>query len=151
MTTSAPGHRAPIYSFRVYVAEVDRVIRSYFNDRDSLRPISRAELLEQSWAGVVTVLASAARLRFRNAYNLTAMSITPAELAVEIRKHVPIFSIDYHINPVRQSIADNWPQSLDASVARQDWNFAPWYDLAAMMADTRERLGARINARKIGA
>ena len=38
MTTSAPGHRAPIYSFRVYVAEVDRVIRSYFNDRDSCGP-----------------------------------------------------------------------------------------------------------------
>ena len=135
----------------MYVAEVDRVIRSYFNDRHSLRPISREELLEQSWAGVATVLASAARLRFRNAYNLTAMSITPAELAVEIRKHVPIFSIDYHVDPVRQSTADTWPHSFDASVARQDWNFLPWYDLAAMMADMRERLGARINARKIGA
>jgi hypothetical protein len=131
----------------VYVAEVDRVIRSYFNDRHSLRPISREELLEQSWAGVATVLASAARLRFRNTYNLTAMSITPAE----IRKHVPIFSINYRVDPVRQSIADTWPHSLDASVARQDWNFSPWYDLAAMMADMRERLGARINARKIGA
>ena len=79
------------------------------------------------------------------------MSITPAELAVEIRKRVPIFSIDYHVDPVRQSIADTWPHSLDASVARQDWNFSPWYDLVAMMADMRERLGARINARKIGA
>jgi hypothetical protein len=131
----------------VYVAEVDRVIRSYFNDRHSLRPISREELLEQSWAGVATVLASAARLRFRNTYNLTAMSITPAE----IRKHVPIFSINYHVDPVRQSIDDTWSHSLDASVARQDWNFSPWYDFAAMMADMRERLGARINARKIGA
>jgi nucleoside-diphosphate-sugar epimerase len=135
----------------VYVAEVDRVIRSYFNDRDSLRPISREELLEQSYAGVVTVLACAARLRFRNAYNLTAMSITPAELAVEIRKHVPEFAIDYRVDPVRQSIADTWPHSFDASVARQDWNFSPWYDLAAMTADMHERLGARINARKIGA
>jgi hypothetical protein len=103
--------------------------------------------LEQSWAGVATVLASAARLRFRNTYNLTAMSITPAE----IRKHVPIFSINYHVDPVRQSIDDTWSHSLDASVARQDWNFSPWYDFAAMMADMRERLGARINARKIGA
>lgn len=77
--------------------------------------------------------------------------LTPAELAVKIRKHVPIFSIDYHVDPVRQSIADTWPHSLDASVARQDWNFSPWYDLAAMMADMREPLGARINARKIGA
>jgi hypothetical protein len=52
---------------------------------------------------------------------------------------------------LRQSIADTVPHSLDASVARQDRNFSPWYDLAAMMADMRERLGARINARKIGA
>ena len=79
------------------------------------------------------------------------MSITLAELAVEIRKHVPEFAIDYHVDPVRQSIADTWPHSLDASAARQDWNFSPWYDLAAMTADMRERLGARINARKIGA
>jgi hypothetical protein len=67
------------------------------------------------------------------------------------RKHVSIFSIDYHVDPLRQSIADTVPHSLDASVARQDRNFSPWYDLAAMMADMRERLGARINARKIGA
>lgn len=132
----------------MYVPEVDRVIR---NDRDSLRPISREELLEQSCAGVVTVLASAARLRFRNAYNLTAMSITPAELAAEIRKHVPEFAIDYHVDPVRQSIADTWPHSLDASAARQDWDFTPRFDLASMTADMLERLGARINARKIGA
>ena len=69
--------------------------------------------------------ADAARLRFRNAYNVTAMSITPAELAAEIRKHVPEFAIDYHVDPVRQSIADTWPHSLDASAARQDWDFTP--------------------------
>jgi hypothetical protein len=44
--------------------------------------------------------ANAARLQFRNAYNVTAMSITPAEHAVEIRKHVPEFAIDYHVDPV---------------------------------------------------
>jgi hypothetical protein len=46
------------------------------------------------------------------------MSITPAELGVEIREHGPEVSIDYHVDPVRQSIADTWPHSLDASVAR---------------------------------
>jgi nucleoside-diphosphate-sugar epimerase len=52
---------------------------------------------------------------------------------------------------VRQSIADTWPHSLDASAARQDWDFTPRFDLASMTADMLERLGARINARKIGA
>jgi nucleoside-diphosphate-sugar epimerase len=94
--------------------------------------------------------ADAARLRFRNAYNVTAMSITPAELAAEIRKHVPEFAIDYHVDPVRQSIADSWPHSLDASAAKQDWGFKPRFDLAAMTADMLARLGEKIEARKAG-
>ena len=61
--------------------------------------------------------ADAARLRYRNAYNVTAMSFTPEELAAAIRKHVPGFTIDYEIDPVRQAIADSWPRSLDDSAA----------------------------------
>ena len=92
--------------------------------------------------------ADAARLRYRNAYNVTAMSITPAELAAEIRKHLPEFIIDYHVDPVRQSIADSWPRSLDASAARDDWGFAPQFDLAAMTADMLTRLGAKMKAQR---
>jgi nucleoside-diphosphate-sugar epimerase len=84
--------------------------------------------------------ADAVRLRHRNAYNVTAMSITPDELAAEIRKHVPGFVIDYQVDPVRQSIADSWPRSIDASAAREDWGFAPKFDLAAMTADMVMRL-----------
>jgi len=94
--------------------------------------------------------ADAARLRFRNAYNVTAMSITPAELAAEIRKHVPEFAIDYHVDPVRQSIANSWPHSLDASAAAEDWNFSPRFDLAAMTSDMLTRLRAKLAAQKAG-
>jgi nucleoside-diphosphate-sugar epimerase len=87
--------------------------------------------------------AESARLRYRNAYNVAAMSITPAELAAEITKHVPGFVLDYRVDPVRQSIAESWPHSLDVSAARADWNFAPRYDLAAMTADMLARLAAR--------
>jgi nucleoside-diphosphate-sugar epimerase len=92
--------------------------------------------------------ADAARLRHRNAYNVTAMSITPAELAAEIRKHVTGFAIDYQIDPVRQSIADSWPRSLDASAATEDWGFAPRFGLAAMTSDMLARLRAKITAQK---
>lgn len=92
--------------------------------------------------------ADPARLRFRNAYNVTAMSITPPELAAEIRKHVPDFAIDYHIDPVRQGIADSWPHSLDAGAAADDWGFSPRYDLAAMASDMLARLGTKIAAQK---
>jgi nucleoside-diphosphate-sugar epimerase len=84
--------------------------------------------------------ADAAQLRYRNAYNVTAMSITPAELAAEIRKHVPDFAIDYEVDPIRQSIANSWPRSLDDAVAREDWGFAPDFDLAAMTEDMLARL-----------
>ena len=78
--------------------------------------------------------ADGARLRRRNAYNVAAMSITPAELAAAIRTHVPAFEIDYAVNPVRQAIADSWPRSLDTSAAQEDWGFSPQFDLAAMTA-----------------
>lgn len=90
--------------------------------------------------------ADAGRLSHRNAYNVTAMSITPAELAAEIRKHIPDFAIDYHVDPVRQAIADSWPQSLDDGAARRDWGFEPHYDLAAMTADMLTRLRAKVRA-----
>lgn len=84
--------------------------------------------------------ADSARLQHRNAYNVTAMSITPAELAAEIRKHVPGLAIEYEVDPIRQSIADSWPRSLDDSAARKDWGFAPRFDLAAMTVDMLARL-----------
>ncbi len=88
--------------------------------------------------------ADPARLHHRNAFNITAMSITPAELAQAIRRHVPEFVIDYRIDPVRQAIADSWPRSLDDSAARAQWGWAPAYDLEAMTADMLERLGERL-------
>ena len=88
--------------------------------------------------------ADPARLVHRNAFNITAMSITPAELAQAIRCHVPEFVIDYRIDPVRQAIADSWPRSLDDSAARAQWGWAPAYDLEAMTADMLERLTERL-------
>jgi nucleoside-diphosphate-sugar epimerase len=90
--------------------------------------------------------ADEARLRFRNAYNVTAMSVTPAEIADEIRKQMPRFLIDYDVDPARQAIAQSWPQSLDDSAARADWGWSPQFDLAAMTKDMLEHLGTRITA-----
>jgi nucleoside-diphosphate-sugar epimerase len=89
------------------------------------------------------------RLRHRNAYNVTAMSITPAELADEIRRHIPAFAMDFHIDPVRQAIADSWPRSLDDSAAREDWGWLPKFDLASMTSDMLTSLGRRIASVKV--
>jgi nucleoside-diphosphate-sugar epimerase len=84
------------------------------------------------------------RLRHRNAYNITAMSITPAQLADAIRQHIPAFAIDYHVDPVRQAIADSWPRSLDDSAARKDWGWSPQFDIRTMAADMLARLTEKL-------
>jgi len=88
--------------------------------------------------------ADPARLRHRNAFNLGAVNFTPSELAAEIAKHVPGFLIEYEVDPVRQAIADSWPESLDDSAARAEWGWKPEYDLAAMTADMLEKLRAKL-------
>jgi len=87
--------------------------------------------------------ADAGRLTHRNAFNVTAMNFTPAELAAEIARHIPDFVIDYEVDPVRQAIADSWPHSLDDSAARDEWNWRPEYDLRSMTDDMLEKMQAK--------
>jgi nucleoside-diphosphate-sugar epimerase len=88
--------------------------------------------------------ADPAKLLHRNAFNITAMNFSPDELATAIRSHLPDFRIDYEIDPVRQAIADSWPRTVDDSAASKEWGWAPRYDLAAMVSDMLEKLGARL-------
>lgn len=87
--------------------------------------------------------ASPAALTHRNAFNITAMQFTPAELAAEIRAHVPGFRIDYDPDPLRQSIADSWPSRLDDSEAREQWGWRHEYALPDMAADMFRGLHAQ--------
>ena len=84
--------------------------------------------------------ADPATLTHRNAFNVTAMNVTPAELADAIRIHIPNFTIAYDVDPVRQAIAESWPNSMDDSEARAQWGWAPQYDLAGMVADMLTKL-----------
>lgn len=88
--------------------------------------------------------ADATRLAHRNAFNIAAVNFTPVELAAEIRKHIPGFTIDYDVDPVRQRIANSWPESLDDSAARSEWGWAPRYDLAAMVAEMLQELRIKL-------
>ncbi len=94
--------------------------------------------------------ADPGRLTHRNAYNITAMSATPASLTAAIRKYIPDFVIDYDIDPARQAIADSWPNSLDDSLARLDWDWAPRFDLDAMTADMLENIARRTKTARWG-
>lgn len=72
------------------------------------------------------------------------MSFEPEEIAVSIRKYIPDFTIDYDVDPIRQSIASSWPNSIDDSCAREEWGFAPKFDLDAMTKEMLEQLSKKI-------
>ncbi len=115
-----------------------------------LEPETRLDMMympDALAAAIDLMEAPAERLVHRNAFNVTAMSVTPAELAAEIREHVPGFEVAYEVDPVRQAIADSWPHSLDAGAAREEWGFAPRYDLPVMVEDMLEKLEAKLERR----
>ncbi|MFA7711168.1 MAG: hypothetical protein WCY30_08700, partial [Candidatus Neomarinimicrobiota bacterium] len=69
-------------------------------------------------------------------------------LAAEIRKHIPDFRMDYTIDPVRQSIADSWPNHIDDSAARVEWDWRPEYDLVTMTDDMLKQLALKLQNAK---
>jgi nucleoside-diphosphate-sugar epimerase len=97
-------------------------------------------------ASIDIMNADPSRLKNRNAFNIAAMQFTPEQLAAAIRKHIPDFTIDYDVDPLRQAIAESWPKRLDDTAARDEWDWQPDYDLDAMVEDMlinlRKKLGA---------
>ncbi|UCD95040.1 MAG: L-threonine 3-dehydrogenase [Candidatus Zixiibacteriota bacterium] len=79
--------------------------------------------------------AEPAKLKHLNAFNVTAMSFDPEMIAAEIKKHIPEFTMDYKVDPVKQGIADSWPNNMDDSAAREEWGWSPEYDLPRMTED----------------
>jgi nucleoside-diphosphate-sugar epimerase len=95
-------------------------------------------------ASIDVMEAAPARLKHRNAFNISAMQLTPESLAAAIRKHIPDFVIDYEVDPLRQRIAESWPRRLDDTAAREEWGWAPRYDLDAMVTDMLENLRKKL-------
>ena len=89
--------------------------------------------------------ADSSKLIHRNAFNIAAMSFDPEGIAASIRKYMPDFALDYQVDPVRQAIADSWPNSLDDSAARAEWGWAPKYLLDDMTKDMLEKLSEKLS------
>jgi len=85
------------------------------------------------------------KLKHRNAFNVTAMSFDPEEIAAEVKKLVPNFTMDYDVDPVRQAIAASWPNYMDDSAAREEWGWLPAYDLPTMAKDMIETLSKKLS------
>jgi nucleoside-diphosphate-sugar epimerase len=113
-----------------------------------LRPDTRLPMMYMpDCIKAITDLAAAdgSKLRHHADFNVAAISFTPAELAAAIQRRLPDFEIDYAIDPLRQRIADSWPDSLDDTAARQEWGWQPAYDLDAMVDDMLDHLARKLH------
>ena len=88
--------------------------------------------------------ADGTNLKHHADFNVNAMSFTPNELAVAIRKRLPEFRIEYEIDPLRQGIADSWPDKLDDTVARNEWGWSPKFGLDELVDDMIENLSIKL-------
>ena len=93
--------------------------------------------------------ADGSKLVHRNAFNITAMSFEPSQIAAEIKKHLPNFTMNYQVDPVRQAIADSWPNSINIESAQKEWGFNVEYDLSKMTVDMLEKLKIKLHKKAI--
>jgi nucleoside-diphosphate-sugar epimerase len=125
-----PGGGTTDYAVHIFYAALNEGHYTCFLQEDS--SIDMIYMPDVLTGAVKLMEADPAKLKHRNAYNVSAITVTPRKLYLEIKKHIPGFTIDYAIDPVRQAIADSWPDSLDDSTARAEWGWNPRYDLASM-------------------
>jgi nucleoside-diphosphate-sugar epimerase len=131
--TAPPGGGTTDYAVEMYVEAVRcGKYTSYLQKDTFLDMMYMTDAIE---AIVRLMEADAERLIHRNAFNVTAMSVDPEMIAAAICKHLPHFKLDYSVDPVRQAIADQWPDRIDAAAACEEWNFQTEYNLDRMTGD----------------
>lgn len=94
-------------------------------------------------AAVEIMEADPSKLVHRNSFNIASMSFEPNTIYQNIRKYLPEFEMQYQVDPLRQAIAESWPNSLDDTCAREEWGWKPEYDLDAMTQDMLAKLKER--------
>jgi nucleoside-diphosphate-sugar epimerase len=134
---SAPGGGTTDYAVEIFHEALESRQYKCFLKEDTYLPMMY--MPDAIRATIELMEAPADKLTVRTAYNVAALSFSPREIADEIRKHLPDFTIQYAPD-YRQQIADSWPQSIDDSVARADWGWRPEYDLSRMTAEMLDNL-----------
>ena len=113
-------------------------------------PIKKGTLMDMMYmpdglhAAISLMEADPTRLVHRNGFNIASMSFDPDEIFNAIKRYKPDFEMEYDVDPLKQGIADSWPDSLDDSCARAEWDWKPQYDLDAMTADMLKNLEAKL-------
>ena len=141
--TTLPGGGTTDYAVEVYYSAVKR--------EEFVCPIAPGTYMDMMYmpdalhAAIQLMEADPARLKHRNSFNIASMSFEPEELFTKIREYIPDLRVRYEVDPVRQAIATSWPDSMDDSCAREEWDWKPTYNLDSMTRDMlfhlREKLG----------
>lgn len=140
--TTPPGGGTTDYAVEIYYAAV--------RGEEFVCPIAPGTLMDMMYmpdalkAAVDIMRAKPQYLKHRNSFNIAAMSFDPETIAASIRKYIPSFKMRYEIDPVRQHIADSWPDNMDDTCARKEWGWAPSYDLDTMTRDMIEHLREKL-------
>lgn len=137
---TAPGGGTTDWAVEIFHAAVGEGHYTCFLEPDT--QLDMMYMPDALRAAVEVMAADDSRLEHRNAFNVTAMQLTPRGLAEVIARHVPGFTVSYRVDPVRQAIADSWPRRLDDAAARREWGWAPRFDVEAMVVDMLANLRA---------
>ncbi|NGY36565.1 L-threonine 3-dehydrogenase [Flavobacterium sp. XN-5] len=135
--SSPPGGGTTDYAVDIFHKALSDNTYECFLSSETKMPMM---YMDDAIAATIQIMqAPVEEIKIRSSYNLAAMSFTPTEIAAEIKKHVPDFTITYEPD-FRQKIADSWPASIDDSEARADWNWNHKFDLESMTKDMLEHL-----------
>ena len=137
-----PGGGTTDYAVDIYYAAV--------RGEKFVCPIKKGTLMDMMYmpdglhAAISLMEADPTRLVHRNGFNIASMSFDPEEIFNAIKCYKPEFEMEYDVDPLKQGIADSWPDSLDDSCARAEWDWKPQYDLDAMTVDMLKNLEAKL-------
>jgi len=137
-----PGGGTTDYAVHIYY---DALLKGKFTCNLSKGTFMDMMYMPDALDAVVQLMeANPENLINRNAFNITAMQFDPELIYLEIKKHIPDFTIDYNIDRVKQKIADSWPNSLDDSAAQEEWGWKPKYNLESMTIDMLDKLKEKL-------
>jgi nucleoside-diphosphate-sugar epimerase len=128
-----PGGGTTDYAVEIYYAAV--------KGEEFVCPIAAGTYMDMMYmpdalkAAVDIMNADPSKLKHRNSFNIASMSFDPEIIYHKIQEHIPGFKMRYEVDPVRQAIADSWPDKMDDSCAREEWGWKPSYDLESMTVD----------------
>ncbi len=137
-----PGGGTTDYAVNIYYSAV--------RGEEFVCPIKAGTFMDMMYmpdalkAAVDIMNADPDRLVHRNSFNIASMSFDPEMLRAKICEHIPSFRMRYEVNPVCQAIADSWPDRMDDSCARREWDWKPSYDLESMTADMISELKKKL-------